>query len=218
MSLRRTALILVATGFASAALSSTATAGAFVGAGVGYFHSAFKNDVLVKATNERYDNIDKAGKVNGKVILGYLWKLNRYRLGLMANYTVDNDSHLHTGRTTHSTTDDFKLNYGINVLLGYQLTPKWRPYVFAGGQIGRYKHSSTNLRTGETFGSTSNLKGIQGGLGVNYQLTQHLATEINYSYTYFENNTVGGNSPIAPVIKKVRPVVQQGTIDLIYSL
>ncbi len=188
----------------------------FIGAGAGYINAAFHKNITIKSDDSKYSSIDSTNSVNTKFFAGYGWSIHHALVGARFNYTLDNISYTHKGKTTHDTKDNIQSNLGIDMLLGYGWS-KWMPYILAGWQLANYSHTSTNLITGSVHSQYNYLNGFQVGLGLNYQIAKHVFTGLNYSYARFQTHTSGSQGSSSITIKVTRPIIQQVTWEISYN-
>ncbi len=167
--------------------------GAYVGAQAGYAWGDSVGGDYVKTTGA----VDVLGAVDphgflGGLHVGYNYQFtNNIVLGAEGDINFANlkgsANPLHTGSGVgvpgNSATAEMDWNGSVRARVGYAID-RFLPYMTGGVAFGRYKFTPTYAATGPLPGSRTQT-GWTIGAGLEYALSDHLTTRIEYRYTDF---------------------------------
>lgn len=111
---------------------------------------------------------------------------DRIVIGAEAGFSATVDDNVRTTSAGRALTIDPRYSFDLSVRAGYLVTDK--ALVYARGGYANTRVRTTLVAPGGTLVASENLDGWQVGGGVEYAVTDHVSTRVEYRYSDFGSN------------------------------
>ena len=172
--------------------TTESTSGFYTGAQMGF--DGIETNTGENRSSGGFDSGDFAkGGFSGGAFLGYGVDRDDWYYGLELNAQRDDANWYHSKQKSDSRTSSLSKDHGISLSarLGRRMLNNSLLYIKAGAQRGYFDgYYTINSKPQNAFNQSFTLTGLQLGLGMEYDLSEHLFGRFEYSYTDYPKKNI----------------------------